>query len=302
MDNQPKNPPTVDRLTNQLRSSICDQLCLCLRAREDTEREHALEHRVRAARDVHERKDRKAAREQHRKDRQAVLRAIREELGRLAAQREPVEHTGRAEEERVAGGECGREDRAVDDVREHPDARALHRDDVRRVCCVACVGEQAGVVIRDKHACDENPEDLKSERARRSVRAHNCEVYCMGTYVEDQNTPEDSADGLGDVATRGLRLGCCDRDEFHSLERECSAHDDGEHAQETVESDVLGLEAQTRKRTRIFPVLRKKEKIGWFRNLSKYVDEIAYCESETLVIGRTAEINDETSDDQHGNQ
>ena len=111
--------------------------------------------------------------EQHGGDRQAVLRAVREDAGGLATDSKTVQNTRRTEEERVARRERAGEDSRVDDGRKCVDASTADRNDVGRLRGSATTVEQIGIIVRNEHPGDEDTED-----------------------VENDDTPEHAADGL----------------------------------------------------------------------------------------------------------
>ena len=96
------------------------------------------------------------------------------------------------------------------------------------------------------------------------------------TYIEHQNSVEDPANSLSDVASGAFGLRCSARTglsilrrfnfkgpsldshsyEFHSLERESGLDEHREHGQESVGSDMVRDESGARNGTRIFPILR----------------------------------------------
>ena len=83
---------------------------------------------------VHEGQERKCTGEKHRSERQTVLCAVSQELGRLSTESETVKDSRRSEEERIARREGGCEDAGIDDVREDLDARTCDGNDVGRLC------------------------------------------------------------------------------------------------------------------------------------------------------------------------
>jgi len=111
--------------------------------------------------------------EQYGDDRETVLRAVREDGGRLFADGQAVQDARRAEQERVAGGERAGEDGRVDDGGQRANAGPADRDDVWRLGGGAGAVEQGGVVVRDEHARHQDAED-----------------------VENHDAPEYAADGL----------------------------------------------------------------------------------------------------------
>ena len=124
--------------------------------------------------------------EQNSDDRQAALRAVREDAGGLTTNSKTRQNTRRAEEERVARRECTGEDSCVNDGWKCPDTSTAYRNDVWRLGSSASAVEQIGVVVRNEHTSDQDAED-----------------------VEDNDTPEHAADGLRDVAARVLCLRRC---------------------------------------------------------------------------------------------
>lgn len=121
--------------------------------------------------------------EQNGDNRQAVLRAVREEAGGLTTDSKTVQNARRAEEERVARRERASEDSRVDDGRKCVDASTADSNDVGRLGGSATTVEQIGIVGRNEHAGDEDTKD-----------------------VENDDTPEHAADGLRDIAARVLCL------------------------------------------------------------------------------------------------
>ena len=121
-------------------------------------------------------------------DRETVLRAVGKDAGCLPTDGKAIQDAGRAEEERVGGGERAGEDDSVDDRGQRVDAGALDRDDVGRLRGGPGSVEQFGVVVGHEHAGDEDAEDVK-----------------------DEDAPEHAADGPGDVPARVFRLrrGAC---------------------------------------------------------------------------------------------
>ena len=129
-------------------------------------------------------RERETYAEQHGDDRETVLGAVGKDARCLPADGEAVQDARGAEEERVAGGERAGEDGRVDDGGQRLDAGAADRDDVGRLRGGAGAVEQVGVVVGHEHAGDQDAED-----------------------VEDDDAPEDAADGLGDVPPWVFRLG-----------------------------------------------------------------------------------------------
>ena len=236
---------------------------------------HLLEHGLSAARDVHEAEPREAARDDNSGDWQAVLRAVREDARRLSPDGETVKDTTCGEQERVAGGERGREHTGVDECGEDLDTGTPERDDVRRLRGGTAVLEQRAVVVGDEHARDEDAQN-----------------------IEDKNTPEHTTDGLGDVPARGLGLRGGDRDKLHTLEREGCLDEDGDERKEAVEANVLRRQAGRGDGAWVMPVLSNF--------VSKLAHEVhlrgAYAEPNSIMVGASAEIYDETRNDKEGNQ
>lgn len=71
--------------------------------------------------------------EQDGNDRETLRSAPGEDPGSLTTESETVNDTRRGEEEGVAGGERGREDGGVDDVRQSANTSESHGDDVGRL-------------------------------------------------------------------------------------------------------------------------------------------------------------------------
>lgn len=108
------------------------------------------------------------------------LGALEEEARGLAELGNTEEVTGAGVQEGITGRGGGGQDDGVDDVREHGDTRVLAGDDPGRLARTgeAVVGER-GVAGTDAHTDDEGAEN-----------------------VEEEDTPEHTADGLGDVLAR----------------------------------------------------------------------------------------------------
>ena len=131
IDNHPKNPAVVDKLTNQLQAKAkAKKKSARILSSLKTKDKNALENRDRPSADVHERQPGETRRCQHGSDRQALARALGEDHRCLSSEGETVEDTGGAVEERVAGRKGGGEDGSVDDRRERGDACVGHGDDV----------------------------------------------------------------------------------------------------------------------------------------------------------------------------
>ena len=111
------------------------------------------------------RKKRKTYAEQHGDDGKTVLRAVREDTRCLPADGQAIQDAGRAEQERVAGGERAGKDGRVDDGGQRANAGTADRDDVGRLGGGASAVEQGGVVVRDEHARDQDAEEVENDDA-----------------------------------------------------------------------------------------------------------------------------------------
>ena len=142
--------------------------------------------------------------------------------------REHEEHARGGVEARVASGEHRGEDHGVHERGGREQARVLEDEregahgDVGHV-----VPEKARVGVRNDQADDEDRED-----------------------VEEQDSPEDLSDGLGNVLLGMLGFACGDADELGSLEGEAHHHGDadqgGKAAHEGCVADRPVLEARGR--------------------------------------------------------
>ena len=120
-----KNPPTVVRLTSQLKTFAAEFETFMNARREnnDWRSESQAKAKYDSVMCTH------AA--QHGEDRETFLSAVGEELRGLATESETVENTGRGEEVRVTSRERGREDSGVDDVGKSLHTSELHSNDIR---------------------------------------------------------------------------------------------------------------------------------------------------------------------------
>ena len=143
-------------------------------------------------------------------------------------------------------------------MRESTDASARYRDNIWGLRGVASVLEQVWVVVRDKQTRDEDT-----------------------AHVEDEDTVEDTANGLSDVPSRALRLRSSDRDEFHTLERERCLDEDAQHTEETTKANLIRRDqGRLCKGTWILPI----------------------SEPKTIAIRSSSEVNDNTGDDKTSDQ
>ena len=78
---------------------------------------------------------------------------------------EAVQDTRRAEQERITGRKRARKDRRVNNRWQGMDTRAADRDDVWRLGGGARPTEQVGIIVRDKHAGDQDSEDIENHNA-----------------------------------------------------------------------------------------------------------------------------------------
>ena len=93
-------------------------------------------------------------------------------------------------------------------------------------------------------------------------------MEAVETHVEHKDTPEDTAYGLGNVATRILGLRCGDGHKLHALEGEGSLYKCRHDGEEAVSSNVAD-ESSTRERAGCVPV----------------------TESKAIMVGTTSKVN-----------
>ena len=152
---QLKNPATVDKLTNQLHDKGNESARVPHNphrsndARTKWMARNSLENFNSPTTRIHKRQPRKTTRRRNRNNRQPTLGTPSKHLGRLTSQRQPIQHSRRGIQERVAGGERGGEDAGVDDVWEDFDTCAGHGDDVGGLGGCDGVFEEGGVVVGD---------------------------------------------------------------------------------------------------------------------------------------------------------
>ncbi len=124
-----------------------------------------------------------------------------------------------------------------------------------------------------------NPWGLRSTGSTRSLctqqalviggnKDTNCE---RAKNVEEQNTPEDSANGLGNILSGILGLTSSNSNKFHTTVRKCGVHEDGEETQEpsSGSSGIIFLHG------------------SWMLPVS---------EAQTIVLWSTAKIHNEGHD------
>lgn len=178
------------------------------------------------------------------------LGALQEKSGRLLVLRNTEKVTRASKEEGVRGRCGGRQDDCVDDRRKSWDLGAVDGNNPRRVSRTGTAMEQSVVVRWDENTDGERTED-----------------------VEEQNSPEDTSDSLGDVPSRVLGFTGRNRDHLDTTVREGSVDErveDTKKATSGTRSDVL------LHRTWVLPV----------------------AEPETVVCGCTAQVNAECEDEQ----
>jgi len=131
-------------------------------------------------------------------DGNTLLVALEEKLGSLSVLRNAEQVTRASVQEGVAGRRCRGQDDGVDDVGQHGDTGVLHRNHPRRLLgTLGAVSSKLGVVGADGSSDDERTED-----------------------VEEEDTPEDTLDSLGDVLARVGRLTGRNCDHLNTTVRE----------------------------------------------------------------------------------
>jgi len=105
------------------------------------------------------------------------------------------------------------------------------------------------------------------------VRCHKDTDGQRSENIEEQNTPEDSADCLGDVLAWVLGFASCDSNKLNTTIRESCIHQDGEQTQEST--GVSG-------RIILFHG-------AWM---------LPVAETQTIVLWSTTEVNNECHDQQ----
>lgn len=163
-----------------------------------------------------------------------------EEARSLTVLGQSVQVTGTSVQEGVGGGGSGGQDDGVNDRGKSRDTSALNGDDPRRGGSTGSTAvdgaEKTLVVVRDQDTDGERTED-----------------------VEEENTPEDTLDGLGDVATGISGLTSSDGNHLNTAVRESSVDEGGEETKEATSAaggDVLGHG------TRVLPVVEAKTTLG----------------------------------------
>lgn len=113
-------------------------------------------------------------------------------------------------------------------MRQDLDTCTPHGDDIRTLCSVTYTREQVGVAVRNNEAADEDTGD-----------------------VEEEDTPEDSANGFLDVGTRILGLRSGDGDELDSLVRKRGLNEASDNGQKSTECARLEVFVH---RARVLPI------------------------------------------------
>ena len=145
--------------------------------------------------------------------------------------------TGAGEEESVGGRRCRGQDDGVDDRWEGWDTGTLDGNNPRRSSGTDTTVEKSSLVGRDKDTNGEGTED-----------------------VEEQDTPEDTANGLWNVLARVLSLAGSDGNHLNTTVGESGVDEGREKTSEAADianSDVL-LHG-----TWVLPVAKAKSVVGW---------------------------------------
>lgn len=166
-----------------------------------------------------------------------TLCALEEELRSLASLGKSIEITGTGVEESVTGRSGRGQDDSVDDVWKNLDSGAVDGNNPWRSGSVRFTVEEIVVIVWNENTDSEGTEN-----------------------VEEEDTPEDTTNGLGDVLAWVLGLTSSDGDHLDTTVREGSLDKGGEKTKEStpITSCNVGLHG-----TWVLPVTETNAITGW---------------------------------------